>query len=131
MLRLVFRSCWALASQRREELDRGDAQRGGRQVAQQVAAGHLAEGIAMSRTWDDPPAIRLASTRLGERSEGRSGRTDLVDQDELVGIQQGPEQVLQDLEAVGERCEVLAGLVQLLGGRVAGSGPPGRVESTM
>ncbi len=63
--------------QRREELDRRDAQRGGGQVAEPVAPGHLAERVAVSRTWEAPPtvppvrAIAVTSRRpAGTRSSG-------------------------------------------------------------
>ena len=41
-----------------------------------------------------------------------------VNQDELIGVEQGPEKVLQNKERIGKRREVMTGLLGLLGSRI-------------
>ena len=111
----------ALASQRREELHRREAQGGGRQVAQEVAAGHLA-GRDQRRSMTSVigslglgrARLRPAASRDGRARIGRAVDRASVNQDELVGVEQGPEQVLQHAGACrGTTSRILPGLLQL------------------
>ena len=105
--------------ERREELDRRDAERRGGEVAHPVAPRHLAERPRCTSDMGSiaPPAgwgsIEAPASSGGEACRAIRARAS-VNQDELVGIQQGPEQVLQDLEAVRERFEILPGLGRAL-----------------
>ena len=93
-----LRSCWALASSAPRNCMAGSGHGGRRHVAQEVAAGHPAAGRSGGRTSVETP-MGLA----GDEPEGAprvAGCRSAV-QDELVRVQECPEDVFEDTDRVG------------------------------
>ena len=59
--------------------------------------------------------LDLGAHLVGRRTVSRDRATILVIQDKLIRVQKRPEQILQDLEAIRERFEILPCSSQLFG----------------
>ena len=73
--------------------------------------------MLLKRGW-----ARSRTHLVGRRGTSRDRAGILVIQDKLIGVEESPEQVLQDLEAVRVRFEVMSRSGQLFGRRVPAEG---------